>query len=150
MNRSPTCVNAPRTSGKHEAIERGRDLLEASLVSLDRSQAALERTDARANRDQEEIRRETAATSRDPAKPSVPAQAPRAAHRPTPALRQQQLVTAATRLPEAQEKIARSHEEQAARQPAQADQCRQSATAAQAAADRAREIALQFSSEVPG
>src|SRR5262249_42550001 len=90
------------------AVGRGRALLAASLASLDRREAAVARTDARANRDQAEIKREIAATDREPAPASVLAAPPAPPTSQRLAALRHQLVTAAARLAEAEEKIARS------------------------------------------
>ena len=53
-------------------------------------------------------------------------------------------IAAAVRLAEAEEKIARGQEQRAAQQPDRADQCPQIAKDARASAERARQIARQF------
>jgi hypothetical protein len=130
MTGVPTATAQERA---RETVERGRALLAASLASLDRSETALDRADARNHRNQQEIQRETEAAVRDSAQVSVPAE-------PSAPPTGQRLA----RLAEAEEGIARTHEQRAAQRPALAEECQQSAETARVAARRARDIATQF------
>jgi len=130
-----------------EAIRRGHALLARSAASLDRSEAALDRASTRNHRQQRKIQREMAASERllnramapptkNPDSTSTTGQ--------LDALRQQLVDTART-LAAAEDESARVHEDIAAHRPDKAVESRHVAEQARAGAQRAREIADNYS-----